>query len=438
MVSPEVPGQTFVPEVAGQLLKRIRLGERADLLLRHVQFAGGRMRRPSRASLADDLAALANGRGGECLLGVDDESREILGIPAGRLDRVARLVGETCWEMVEPPLDALVEALELPDACGERRAVARISVGRSLFVHRSPGGYLRRSGDSGVTLSPGDLARLVHDRSRPGLPCFDETIVDGASFDDLDQGLVDRFRHHRTEDDRETVAATVGLVGSSDKGPLKPTLAGVLLASERPEIWHPNAFIQATACRGTDVPDAPDVANRRMDALDCHGPLDRQVADACRFVARNRSGFASETSGGPGYPQYDMTAVSEALVNAVAHRDYSVHGPPIRLRLFPDRLEVQSPGAPSNGISLATLACRQASRNITISGLLARCPTPEGLPGLKTARKTLMKLRGEGVSFILRRSEELSGQRPLYELLNDRELRLTIFAAAPSREAGVQ
>ena len=61
MVSPEVPGQTFVPEDAGRLLKRIRLEERADLLLRHVQFAGGRVRRPSQSSLADDLAALANG-----------------------------------------------------------------------------------------------------------------------------------------------------------------------------------------------------------------------------------------------------------------------------------------------------------------------------------------------------------------------------------------
>lgn len=145
-------------------------------------------------------------------------------------------------------------------------------------------------------------------------------------------------------------------------------------------------------------------------------------------MARNQNGLASESSG---HPQYDMTAVFEALVNAVAHRDYSRHGPPVRLRLFPDRLEVQSPGAPPDGISLAALAYRQASRNIAISGLLARCPAPEGVPGLETPRKTLMKLRGEGVSFILRRSEELSGRRPVYELLYDRELRLTIFAARP-------
>ena len=365
------------------------------------------------------------------MLGVDDDSREILGIPAGCLGRVARLVGETCWEMVEPPLDALVEALELPDACGERRAVARISVGRSLFVHRSPGGYLRRSGDSGTPLSPGELARLVHERSRAGLPCFDETIVDGASFDDLDQGLVDRFRSGWTEHDRETLAATRGLVERSDEGSLKPTLAGVLLASERPERWRPNAFIQAVAYGAADVPDATNAANRQVAALDCRGPLDRQVARACRFVARNQSGLANESGGGAGHPQYDMTAVFEALVNAVAHRDYSRHGPPVRLRLFPDRIELQSPGAPPDGISLDALSRRQASRNITISGLLARCPVPEGVPRLETARKTLMKLRGEGVSFILRRSEELSGRRPVYELIDDRELRLTIFAAGP-------
>ena len=76
-----------------------------------------------------------------------------------------------------------------------------------------------------------------------------------------------------------------------------------------------------------------------------------------------------------------------------------------------------------------SLALRQASRNETITSLLAKCPVPADIGGLETQRSTLMDRRGEGVSIILERSERLSGRRPVYELLDESELKLTIFAA---------
>lgn len=122
------------------------------------------------------------------------------------------------------------------------------------------------------------------------------------------------------------------------------------------------------------------------------------------------------------------------FVNAVAHRDYSVYGPRIRLRLFSDRLELCSPGLPPCGIALDALEYRQASRNNTVVSLLATCPVQGGMPGLRTSRATLMDRRGEGVGVILRRSEEHSGHLPVYEISDDSELRLTIFAARPRKD----
>ena len=420
-----------MPESAGALLKRIRFGDDRDLLSSHVLFAGGGVRHPSQQSMADELAALANGRGGELVLGVDGTTGEILGIPVERLDDVVGLVGEVCWDTVEPPVYAMVERMELPDASGTLRCVVRVSVERSLFVHQSPGGYLRRMGGYTAQLSPNALARLFQERSQAGLSWYDESIVGGTALDDLDHDLVDRFRTRRTEDAREVLAEKLGLAGRSNDGSLKPTLAGVLLAFEHPERWLPNAFIQAVAYRGTSVSDALSAATYQIDTLDCLGPLDRQVADACRFVAKNQSVFAGKSIGRADHPQYDMAAVFEAVVNAVAHRDYSAHGSKIRLRLFSDRLELYSPGGPPNGITLDALAYRQASRNNTVASLLATCPVPEGVPGLQTTRATLMGRRGEGVGVILRRSEEHSGRLPVYELFDESELRLTIFAAAP-------
>ena len=64
-----------------ELLDKIRLGEETFLECKEVHFAGQKVSGPRRDSLADELAAFANGRGGVCLLGVEDGSREIVGIP---------------------------------------------------------------------------------------------------------------------------------------------------------------------------------------------------------------------------------------------------------------------------------------------------------------------------------------------------------------------
>jgi predicted HTH transcriptional regulator len=107
-----------------------------------------------------------------------------------------------------------------------------------------------------------------------------------------------------------------------------------------------------------------------------------------------------------------------------------MHGSKIRMRMFESRLEILVPGSLPNTMTVDSLPLRQASRNEAITSLLARCPVPPDLAGLETSRSTLMDRRGEGVSIILERSESLSGRRPLYELVDDSELRLTIFGAS--------
>jgi hypothetical protein len=95
-------------------------------------------------------------------------------------------------------------------------------------------------------------------------------------------------------------------------------------------------------------------------------------------------------------PQYALDAVFEAITNAVAHRDYSIYGSKVRLRMFSDRLELYSPGALPNTLDLDSLPYRQISRNDTITSLLARCPVAD-VEWLKTSRTTIMDRRGEGV-----------------------------------------
>lgn len=411
------------------LLREIRLGEDSYLELKEVVLAGGRVKGPQSKDLADGLAAFANSRGGSLVLGVRDDG-EVTGIPKDHLDTVVTHVRNAFLDLVRPPLDVDLERLELPNSSGTMRCVVRVAVQQSIFVHQSPGGYYRRAGDSKSKMPPDVLLRLQQDRSLIGATRFDEQAVASASLTDLDESMVERFRTTRVKDDISTLAVKLGMARRRDSGDVRPTVAGILFAGrESARLLMPNAFVQAVAYRGVSAGRVDGGANYQLDAQDIYGPLDVQVAEACRFVARNQRVAAEKTIGRHDIPQYDLAAVFEGVVNAVAHRDYSVYGSKVRLQMFSDRLELYSPGALPNTVTVDTLEFRQFSRNATITNLFARCPVPTGIPGLTTSRTTLMERRGEGVGFILERSEDHSGQTPKYALFNDSELQLTIYGA---------
>ncbi len=234
-----------------ELLDKIQLGESTFLEFKEVRFAGGKVRGPVRDRLADSLAALANSRGGVFVLGVDDRTHEIVGIPAGRLDAVVDFVRNVCVDCIEPPIEhVVVDRLLLPSEVGEELPVVKVDVPRSLFVHRSPSGYLHRMADSKRSMSPEYLARLFQQRSQTRLIRFDEQLVSSARLEDLSPALWERFRTARSDGDGQVFLRKLGMAGPDEDGTMRPTVAGVLMASEEPRQWVSNAYVQAVAYRG--------------------------------------------------------------------------------------------------------------------------------------------------------------------------------------------
>ena len=411
-----------------ELLEKIRLGEDTFLEYKDVRISGERIAAPSRKALADGLAAFANSKGGVFVLGVEDKKREIRGIPFDRLESAELLTREVCRDAIEPPIAPVIERLRVRAVSGSDVAIIKIDVPRSLFVHRSPSGYMYRIGSEKRRMSSEYLARLFMQRSQSRLIRFDEQTVSDATMADLSIDMVERFRTPLTTGDWKELSSKLHMA-RKEAGELKPTIAGTLMAAQGSRTWLPNAFIQAVAYRGTTITTGSDDPYQ-LDAADITGPLDRQVVAACLFVARNMKVAAFKDIGRTDRPQFDMAAVFEAIVNAVAHRDYSIHGSKIRLRIFQDRLELYSPGAIANTIELDELPYIQATRNEVLTSLLAKCPIPPDIPRLITDRKTMMDRRGEGVPVILENSIKLSGRTPEYRLLGNAELMLTIFAPA--------
>ncbi len=404
-----------------QLARRIRLGEDSELELKRVLLAGARVTGPGRDDLADEMAAFANGRGGTCVLGVDDKTREILGLPLEHIDAVETWVRQICNDAVKPPLDAVIRKLELTDSSGNLVPLIRVDVVRSLFVHKSPGGYFRRLGSSKREMTPEVLARLFQERSQSRMIRFDESPVPGTTPDELDQELARRFIRDGAEL-TDAMLRKLRILADDDDGQPRISVTGVLMCTQEPQRWLPHAQIQAVSYAG----DRRDV-NYQSDARDLEGPLDKQVMEAVHFVRRNMRVHASKPTARLERPQFSERAVFEALVNAVAHRDYSMAGARVRLHMFGDRLELYVPGSLANTLTPDSMQLRQYNRNELIVSLLARCPVG---PGEALARTFLMDRRGDGVPIIIEESMRLAGRVPEYSLVDDSELRLVIWAAS--------
>jgi predicted HTH transcriptional regulator len=353
-----------------ELLKQISLGEDSRIELKNLEYSKNAIIRPHRNSMADEMAAMANAHGGMIILGADDKSHLVAGLPPEKMDLSETWPRNIANDLISPPLECSIRKLYVQSGINEK-AIIKIDIPRSIFVHKSPGGYFYRIGSSKREMQPEVLARLFQQRTQNRFIRFDEQI---------------------------------------------------LMSCESPERFISNAFIQAVCYLGNSRD------SKQLDAQDISGPLDTQIKEACKFVQRNMRISAIKNPGRIETPQYSLNAVFEAVVNAVAHRDYSIYGSKIRLHMFSDRLELYSPGSIPNTMTIESLSLRQSSRNELLSSLLARCRMNFDATGSK--RLYIMDKHGEGVPIILSESMELSGKKPEYALIDDTELKLTIFASS--------
>ena len=407
-----------------ELAERIRLPEDSLLELKAVTATKRGITAPHPNSLAQELAAFANSaKGGVLVIGVDDRSREIIGLTHEEAEGAELTIRNLLNDSLEPPLAATVSFLELPDSLGTSRLLLRVDVPRSLFVHKAPGGYFERIGSSKREMSPQALERLMQQRSQSRLVLFDEQPVPGTTPETLDKKLADRFVAD-SEEPAMDLLRKMGLLCSDMDGNLACSVAGVLIAATRPDQWlHSGACIEAVHYAGTELDSDQQVTSRRIV-----GPIDSQILEAFEFVRGAMLRPATKKPARVERPSFSERAVFEGIVNAVVHRDYSMAGAKIRLFIFQNRLEIFSPGALPNTLTIETIPHRQYTRNETLVSLLGRLTFEIDTPDAPIRRGRFMEARGEGVPIIFREANRLGAPMPVYELFDAQELKLTIFA----------
>ena len=308
--------------------------------------------------LAETLVALANGGGGTLLIGVEPRSGKPQGLsdPDSALDRALKAALAT-----DPPLIIPVPRITEMDG----QAVLAVTVPPGLpHVYSYRGKYLVREGVQNRPLAPRQLRRLMMER---GTANFEALVSEGASLDDIDWVEAGRYLSESSglpsNGQKEALLNRGCLAQSEDE--LRPTNAGLLLFGRDPQRWVRSSAIIVARYAGTTMADS-------FVREEIGGTLPEQIRRAEAFVVDNmRRGTRLLGLERVEETEYPIEAIREAIVNAVAHRDYQIRGDEIRILMFGDRIEFYSPGRLPGHITVKNLVDERYSRNETIVQILS-------------------------------------------------------------------
>lgn len=404
-------------DMIDEIQSQLRAGEDSCAEFMEVPIDGlGRIALRSEA-IAEVMVAFANVDGGCIFMGVDDTG-VVQGVPEGRADDLELLAGTVARESCDPPIEPTTRRVRLPGSGSDDAIVVLVRIRKSLYCHRTTSGrYFRRLGMVNHDPDPSELRQLLD--LRRGRRNFDVQPVPGAILEDLDRTQIESYLATYQEIPNATVLQRTRIAVEAD-GVLRPTVAGLLAFGRTPSKRLHSASISVAAYAGFKATPDSLVDDDQID-----GRVGYQIDAAVAFGARHMVKPASTRVGWPGRPQYDIEAVHEAVANAIAHRDYSISDSRVRILLFADRLEIYSPGRLPGTLQIENLEFLTATRNQLLVQFLSRTRSSH-------TNRPYIQSRGQGVAKILHKSEELSGRRPLYELLGE-ELRLTLYALGTSR-----
>ena len=305
--------------------------------------------------LAETLVALANSEGGMIVLGMDEHGHS--GGFYGEED--AADVLQAALRLCRPPMRT-----EWGQEIVHGEAVVTLRVEKSGQLHTlADGRVLVRRGAENHPLEGDDFEQLA--ASRPSGD-FELQAVPGAQRSDLDEDVIDEYLEKRQErNPRHTILPKDKLlqqIGALTEEKI-PTVNGILLFGREPQLFlpHSRAIFVKFADTSPRGPGGSFGYGRREEFL---GPLPQIIDRAYRVIWEEMDKRAvvkglqrvEET-------EYPFSAVREALVNAVAHRDYRLSGRSIEIRMYTDRLEVTSPGGLPAHITLDNIVEEHYSRN---------------------------------------------------------------------------
>lgn len=298
--------------------------------------------------IVETLSAMSNADSGELVVGIEDDDRSVTGVPHPE-DKVRLMLGAPRdRNYVDPPLNCRSQEIVTP--AGKRLLHFRVDA--SPQVHRlSDGRYLLRRGDRNVPFAADQITLLKH--AKP-LSLVEQSYPPGATSSALDLELIERLRPELGFAGRPEQYLVDHYLAEERGGELAPTLAALLLFAKQPGRWHPRCGINFVRFEGTERKYGGEQNVVKRFTIEASlSVLIREAYERIRPFIRERHRlqdlFFTERL------EYPTFVWQEAIVNAVAHRDYGSQGVQIEVWMFDDRMEIRSPGLPPSPVTLEAL-----------------------------------------------------------------------------------
>ncbi len=376
-----------------QLIKKIT-SEKCES--QHIEIKKALKGTPSK--LYDTLSSFSNQLGGGVIVfGIDEESGcEVTGVYDAQ--DLQRKVMEQSLQM-DPVVRPLFTVARIEDKLVVSAEISECDIYDKPCFYKGAGrlrGSYIRVGDSDQPMTEYEIysfeafKRRINDELRT----IERAEMDNLSQSDLTEYLIKlrRQKPNLVNMDDTRILETQGMLQDN-----KPTLAGLMLFSEYPQEFFPQLSITAMVVQGKEMGELGYEGERFIDNKRVEGTIPQMLEGTLAFVRRNMKVKTIITEDGKraDKPEYPIKAVREIVLNALIHRDYSIHTErsPIRLVMYEDRLELENPGGLYGRITIDDLGKVSAdTRNPYIAGALEiMLDTENRFSGIPTVFSELKK-----------------------------------------------
>ena len=300
-------------------------------------------------SVAGDFVAFSNSKGGRILIGVNDQGT-VVGLSADDIRRINQLISNTATDRVRPSINPITENVSIGGL-----VVIVVTVQEGISKPYSDNGvfWVKSGSDKRKVTAREEVQRILQNAD---LIHADEVPVEGTTTEDLDQEHFKVFFEKQYGNPLETALERDGIslgrmmnnLGLAKEATLN--LAGLMMFARHPQRYRPAYVVKAVAFVGNDP-----TGSKYRDSQDITGCLRDLHKETMSFLTRNlrqiqgEKGFNSE-----GDLEVPLAALEELVVNMLLHRDYFISAP-WRVMLFDDRIELISPGALPNNLTVENI-----------------------------------------------------------------------------------
>ena len=343
------------------ILKQINAGEVSG-----VQF---KERILDKYDIACELVAFSNSHGGKLVVGIKDKTGETNALSYSEVQETTNLLSDIASENVVPSILIKIDTVEVEDG---NLVVATVKEGLNKPYHDNKGiVWVKNGADKRKVFDNAELAEMMTDC---GSFAPDEAGVRDATVNDLDATTIKQFLGNRFE----RVLEKKGLTGDAyneasldmicsaiAKGHdcekilrnlrfIRPdgslTVAAMLLFGKYTQRWLPMMTAKCICFAGNSV--GSKVFRDKVNDADMEGNLLHQYDTIMDFFTRNLHNVqVGEEFNSMGKLEIPYTSLVEFTVNSLVHRSLNMKAP-VRIFIFDNRVEIHSPGALPNGLTI--------------------------------------------------------------------------------------